>query len=86
MSDKPLTQNALASKVLLLGSTGMLGNYILKYLELQNTYVICIKCDAENEIELKENIKEHIKENVNCIIINCIGLIPQTGELDYLKY
>jgi dTDP-4-dehydrorhamnose reductase len=74
-------------KVLLLGSTGMLGNYILKYLKLQNITTICIKCDAENKIEnIKQNIKEHITENVNCVIINCIGLIPQTGELDDLKY
>lgn len=73
-------------KVLLLGSTGMLGNYILKYLELQNVDVVCIKCDAENEVELKQNIKQYVKENVNCIIINCIGLIPQSGELDELKY
>jgi dTDP-4-dehydrorhamnose reductase len=74
-------------KIILFGSTGMLGNYIYKYL----SHFYNIECidrklfDIEtcNWIEL-ENIIKYTIEN-NDIIINCSGAIPQQ-KCDIRKY
>jgi dTDP-4-dehydrorhamnose reductase len=73
----------MTTQIFLLGSTGMLGNYILKYL----SNIVCIKCNAENDSfdDLKSNIK-NLLNGQNVVLINCIGLIPQTGIIDDLKY
>jgi dTDP-4-dehydrorhamnose reductase len=76
----------MVTNVFLLGSTGMLGNYILKYLTNKKYNVTCIQCDAENNSfdYLKSKMLQLIRKND--VIINCIGLIPQSGSLDDLKY
>jgi dTDP-4-dehydrorhamnose reductase len=63
--------------VLLFGSTGMLGSYILNYFR-ENLDVHCINCNAEIDTfeELKSNLKP--RSNKGDIVINCIGLIPQS--------
>lgn len=79
----------MTTQIFLLGSTGMLGNYILKYLSTSNN-IVCIKCDAENDSfnDLKSNIKNSLNHEQNSVkvIINCIGLIPQSGSNNDLKY
>ena len=75
----------MATQVFLLGSSGMLGNYILKYL----SNIVCIKCNAEKDSfdDLKSNIKNSLNyRSETKVIINCIGLIPQSGIIDELKY
>lgn len=73
--------------ILLFGSTGMLGRYVLNVLN-NDFNVICIKrndYDIENDSweKLEEIIKNNLKEND--IIINCSGIIPQKIGKDGLK-
>lgn len=69
-------------KIILFGSTGMLGNYIKSYLLKNNKEILSIDrniLDISNVTYEKLNnliIKYNIKEND--IIINCIGIIPQS--------
>jgi dTDP-4-dehydrorhamnose reductase len=77
--------------IILFGSTGMLGRYVLKYLKSHNLNIFCIdrkEYDASSGQfnTLKNLIKSY--DNGNTVIINCVGLIPQTNnrnELDYIK-
>jgi dTDP-4-dehydrorhamnose reductase len=73
--------------ILLFGSTGMLGRYVLNVLK-NDFNVICIKkndYDIENDSweKLEKIIKNNLKEND--IIINCSGIIPQKICKDNLK-
>jgi dTDP-4-dehydrorhamnose reductase len=69
----------LIMKVILFGSTGMLGSYVLNTLKEDYKMVVInrdnydIVCDEWSKLEylIKTNIKE------NDIIINCAGIIPQ---------
>lgn len=70
------------TKIILFGSTGMLGNYIKSYLLKNNKEILSIDrniLDISNVTYEKLNnliIKYNIKEDD--IIINCIGIIPQS--------
>jgi dTDP-4-dehydrorhamnose reductase len=74
-------------KILIFGSTGMLGRYV--YNILKNNYsVICINrnnFDIENDewYKLEHILFENLKEND--IIINCAGIIPQKYKNENLK-
>jgi dTDP-4-dehydrorhamnose reductase len=69
------------NKIIILGPTGMLGNYIKRYFQMYTTLnVICIDrtiFDAfTDDISKLENIlKEHL--NINTLVFNAIGIIPQ---------
>lgn len=70
-------------KVILFGSTGMLGRYVKLYLLQQGYQVICINRD-EFDIESKEwRILHEILKKQSLtkedVIINCAGAIPQQG-------
>jgi dTDP-4-dehydrorhamnose reductase len=74
-------------KILLFGSTGMLGRYVFNILK-NNYNVICIKrdnFDIENDewCKLKDIIQNNLLENN--IIINCAGIIPQKYKEDNIK-
>jgi dTDP-4-dehydrorhamnose reductase len=76
-------------KILLFGSSGMLGNYVYNVLKTDFT-VICIKhCDFDIEKDdwdkLKTILVNHLEEKD--IIINCAGAIPQKNlDSEYKKY
>jgi dTDP-4-dehydrorhamnose reductase len=74
-------------KVLLFGSTGMLGKYV--YNILKDEYnVICIKrndFDIENDNWYKLYYIIESNLNENDVIINCAGIIPQKYEDDSYK-
>ena len=78
-------------KIMLFGSTGMLGNYVLNVLK-NNYTVLCINKDVFNiETAVWEDIYNIIKNtlNENDIIINCSGIIPQKfdeNNLNLKKY
>ena len=66
-------------KILLFGSTGMLGNYVFNILKV-NYDVICItrtEYDIVNDEWDKLKIIFENNLNENDIIINCAGIIPQ---------
>lgn len=71
-------------KIILFGSTGMLGNYINKF--LSNYYEIY--CITRNIFDIKNdnwNKLENILQNKcskNDIIINCAGVIPQNYNIN----
>ena len=72
-------------KIILFGSTGMLGNYVYNYLSKYHN-IICIN---RNELDIStisnnklENIFLKYKLEENDIIINCIGIIPQSKNLN----
>jgi len=70
------------NKILLFGSTGMLGRYIYSYFK-QYTSIEVIKVDFRISIDSLELIENVLVENnidEQTCIINCIGLIPQRKE------
>ena len=76
--------------IILFGSTGMLGNYVLNILK-NDFNVICIKrsdfnIENENWNILDELLKNYITTN-NDVIINCAGVIPQKHNFEeFRKY
>lgn len=78
-------------KIFLFGSTGMLGNYVLKYLSEQKKHIICIN---RNELDISDITYENLSEviikyepNEDDIIINCVGVIPQSkNNVDLRSY
>ena len=76
------------TKIILFGSTGMLGKYVYNILST-NYEVICInriEYDIVNDSWLKLDtiLNNHINKNIKNIIINCAGIIPQ--KTDLLEY
>jgi len=75
-------------KIILFGSTGMLGNYVRTVLS-KTYYVRCINRAqydiAQDNISSLESILSDI--STNDVIINCCGAIPQKNKLtDYKTY
>jgi dTDP-4-dehydrorhamnose reductase len=71
-------------KILLFGSSGMLGSYVYNILKCDYT-IICIRRDGfDIEIDEWSKLKAIIEYNLNenDIIINCAGIIPQKISLD----
>ena len=75
-------------RIILFGSNGMLGNYVLNYfkndykiIEINRNLFDCELNSFQNLLELcvKYNVNE------NDIIINCIGLLPHRFKSDSLK-
>jgi dTDP-4-dehydrorhamnose reductase len=68
--------NKCSMRVLVLGTTGMLGHMVVKYLRSKNITV-------DGAIGRWPNLKEPIKSYDGDYIINCIGAIPQrTDDFD----
>ena len=76
--------------VIIFGSTGMLGRYLVKFLKEKGYQVTVINrthCDAERVVDIKdiENIIGcHMKKNT--VVINCYGKIPQRGDIDFKNF
>jgi dTDP-4-dehydrorhamnose reductase len=72
------------NKLIILGANGMLGNYIKRYFqEYSSLKVICINrqsFDAFNDdiYKLETILKEHL--NINTLVFNAIGVIPQSSK------
>jgi len=75
-------------KIILFGSSGMLGTYVFNNLK-ENYDVVCINRD---EFNIEENdwgkLYKIITNIVNSgdIIVNCAGIIPQKNNLDLRKF
>lgn len=72
-------ENKEITKILLFGSTGMLGRYIYSYFK-QNTYIEVVPINyriTNDNFELLEKILFNNNINDETCVINCIGLIPQ---------
>ena len=72
-------------KIFIFGSTGMLGNYIKIYLSKTKKEIINFTRD---EIDISKVTYEKIdkllsdyKLNENDVIINCVGIIPQSKNI-----
>lgn len=76
-------------KILLFGSRGMLGNYVLQVLSKKYQIITITRRDFNIEFDMWDKLDKLLeKENdeIN-IIVNCSGIIPQTNLLiDYRKY
>lgn len=86
---KILDKKQIIMKIYILGSKGMLGKYVTKYLS-QNYSVFEINrdvIDASNQTEEQLNIKlKEIGLNKDDVIINCIGTIkPRVDQLGDLN-
>ena len=77
-------------KILLFGSTGMLGRYMFQVLTDHDKYnVICInRADYDIRQDSWNKLNTIIKQlAANDVIINCAGIIPQkTDSSDYKSY
>lgn len=73
-------------KIYIFGSTGMLGGYIKKYLLQNNIETISINRNILDVSRISYSKLEHIlrsyKIDKNDIIINCIGIIPQSKYIN----
>ena len=74
-------------KIFVIGNTGMLGNYVYKYLKSKDYDIIGFNRDNFCSIDFPE--KSYLSYYDNSIIINCVGLIPQRSggksKYDYIK-
>jgi dTDP-4-dehydrorhamnose reductase len=69
----------MIDNIILLGSSGMLGNYIYSYFK-RSKYAISIISSYRVSQESLQDIEEHLVQkgiNANSCVINCIGCIPQ---------
>ena len=75
-------------KIIIFGSTGMLGNYLSKYLSLYFSIVKISRDEYDIENDDDEKLKKIFQNNEkNSIIVNCAGVIPQrTTEKSMQKY
>ena len=82
------------SKILLFGSTGMLGNYMYSYFSnVPDMEILCvpfriIQKETTSLLEVLEKVLVQYGINTRCCVMNCIGLIPQrkpreTPDTDY---
>jgi len=75
-------------KILLFGSTGMLGNYVFNVLKL-DYQVICI---TRTEYDIVNDVLDKLKvifENIlneNDVVVNCSGIIPQKYDNENTHY
>ncbi len=70
-------------KVLIFGSNGMLGNYVKSYLQKEYEVIDIIRKDYDLTFLEIDTLKEFIlsKElQENDVIINCVGVIPQSSK------
>jgi len=72
--------------IYIFGANGMLGNYIKKYLNLQNKECICF---TRNDLDISKVTYEKLELlfsnyiiQENDLIINCIGIIPQSKNIN----
>lgn len=74
----------MTMRVLILGSTGMLGNILYKYLSLQKELIIATIDRKDYSVKCRDlqKLSNLIDEKNPDIIINCIGLIPQKEQKD----
>lgn len=72
-------------KIYIFGSTGMLGMYVSKYLEQSHKEVVKITRESFDVNNLTYNsinyLFDSLNINANDIIINCIGIIPQSNAI-----
>ena len=78
------------SFILVFGSSGMLGNYLVRYLTSKNKLVISVDRDKINVSSvtyetLFQFISNFDKNKLKCIV-NCIGVIPQRGNDEIKNY
>jgi len=72
----------LINKILLFGTTGMLGSYIYTYF-YKNSDILIIPIGYRVTNESLYNLEDELKKyniDENTCVINCIGLIPQRKD------
>jgi len=73
-------------KIFIFGSSGMLGNYVKKYLKQLQKEVVCITRETFDVNKLSfsniDKLFESLKIHENDVIINCIGIIPQSNNVN----
>ena len=73
-------------KIFIFGSNGMLGNYIKSYLSKTNKEIITFTRDdldvSKVTYDKIEKLLLDYKLNENDVIINCIGIIPQSKNIN----
>ena len=72
----------MINKILIFGSTGMLGSYIYTYF-IKYTQIPIIKIEYRITLEQLDTLEKILIDNnidANTCIINCIGLIPQRSD------
>jgi len=77
-------------KILILGSTGMLGHMVKQYFMENNYEVVCTTRNPDdlNYFDVMENIKgieNIINNNKPDVIINCIGILNEDAEENHDK-
>ena len=76
-------------KIILFGSSGMLGNYIYKVLSEKYIVITITRKEFDIENDLWSKLDNLLEKEYNDVqtIINCAGVIPQNcATLDYKKY
>ena len=76
-------------KIYIFGSTGMLGTYVSKYLEQSHKEVVKITRNNFDVNNLTHNsintLFSSLNISINDIIINCIGIIPQSNSINNIN-
>lgn len=77
--------------VVVFGSSGMLGKYVVSYLKKQNVKCYCANRDTFDIAKNVEHINDFMDlfvqqeyDEYNIIVVNCAGIIPQSGNDNYV--
>ncbi len=80
-------------RVIIFGARGMLGSYVSRYLRSTEQYHSIIELTRDdydiangNRVELFGILHKYRARGRGTVIINCAGIIPQSGEKDTAKY
>jgi len=77
-------------KIYIFGSTGMLGNYVSSFLQQSDKHIINITRDIFDVNNLTHNSINNLFSSLNIIendvIVNCIGIIPQSNNVTNRNY
>lgn len=80
--------------VIVFGANGMLGRYIIKFFQEKKAInIIKITRNELNLLEVTAEILKNYLDNIStnnkinkCLVINVAGIIPQTGNNNYIEY
>ena len=75
------------TKIIIFGSTGMLGRYLKEYFKQQYSYeIVCVNrsvIDAGNtSYKAIQDVFDNIDVKKDDLVINCVGIIPQSRNVN----
>src|SRR3990172_11314603 len=79
------------SKIIIFGASGMLGNYLYTYLSSVGCYNVVPLTRTDLDVSVAtlkdiDNLLQNYGVGTDTLIINAVGVVPQTGNPNYKNY